>query len=111
LAVSGQLAVILSPPIPQLAHSAVGSQTPDAANHILEVVRNMFNWGKVADLVPREHLNPTLGIRWFPKRKRRRYITTIEMPEFIRALEAEDNDFARHGIWLLLLTGLRSIDY
>jgi integrase len=91
-------------------HSQVGTQTPYAANHILEVVRNMFNWGKVAGLVPREQLNPTLGIRWFPTRQRRRYITTVEMPDFIRALEAEDNEYARHGLWLLLLTGLRSIE-
>jgi site-specific recombinase XerD len=91
-------------------HSEVGTQTPYAANHILEVVRNMFNWGKVAGLIPREHPNPTLGIKWFPERQRRRYITTVEMPEFIRALEAEDNEYARHGLWLLLLTGLRSIE-
>jgi hypothetical protein len=29
------------------------------------------------------------------------------MPVFIHALEAEDNEYARHGLWLLLLTGLR----
>jgi len=91
-------------------HSQVGTQTPYAANHILEVVRNMFNWGKVAGLVPRDLLNPTVGIKWFPERRRRRYITTVEMPEFIRSLEAEDNEYARHGLWLLLLTGLRSIE-
>jgi integrase len=91
-------------------HSQIGTRTPYAANHILEVVRNMFNWGKVAGLVPREHMNPTLGIKWFPTRQRRRYITTVEMPEFIRALEEEDNEFSRHGLWLLLLTGLRSIE-
>jgi integrase len=32
------------------------------------------------------------------------------MPDFIRALEAEDNEYARHGLWLLLLLGLRSIE-
>jgi len=30
------------------------------------------------------------------------------MPHFVRGLEAEDNDYARHGLWLLLLLGLRS---
>jgi hypothetical protein len=29
------------------------------------------------------------------------------MPRFLQALEQEDNDYARHGIWLLLLMGLR----
>ena len=57
-----------------------------------------------------DHANPILGIKWFPERQRRRYITTVEMPDFIRALEAEDNEYARHGLWLLLLLGLRSIE-
>ena len=64
----------------------------------------------MAGLVPRDQLNPTVGIKWFPERRRRRYITTVEMLEFIRSLEAEDNEYARHGLWLLLLTGLRSIE-
>jgi Phage integrase family len=29
------------------------------------------------------------------------------MPQFIQALEQEENDYARHGIWLLLLMGVR----
>ncbi len=29
------------------------------------------------------------------------------MPRFLQALEQEDNDYAKHGIWLLLLMGLR----
>ena len=33
-------------------HSQVGTQTPYAANHILEVVRNMFNWEKRRVLYP-----------------------------------------------------------
>ena len=94
----------------EFIHSEIGARHPYAANHILEVVRSMFNWGKVAGLVPPNYPNPTRGIKWFPERKRRRYITTVEMPEFIRALEGEDNEYARHGLWLLLLLGLRSIE-
>jgi hypothetical protein len=30
------------------------------------------------------------------------------MPHFILALEAEDNEHTRHGLWLLLLLELRS---
>jgi integrase len=94
----------------EFIHSEIGARHPNAANHMLEVVRSMFNWGKVAGLVPPNYPNPTRGIKWFPERKRRRYITTVEMPEFIRALEEEDNEYARHGLWLLLLLGLRSIE-
>ncbi|MEP7245475.1 MAG: integrase family protein [Gammaproteobacteria bacterium] len=88
-------------------HRDVGAQHPYAANHFLDLVRVMFNWGKVAGFVPRDHANPSGGIVRFPERRRRRYITMIEMPGFIRALEAEDNEYARHGLWMLLLTGLR----
>lgn len=91
-------------------HSEVGVHYPYAANTVLELVRTMFNWGRVVGLVPRDNVDPTAGIVRFPARKRRRYLTTVEMPEFIRALEAEDNDYARHGLWLLLLLGLRSTE-
>jgi integrase len=88
-------------------HSEVGTEHPYAANRFLEVVRKMFNWGKVAGLVPKDHANPTMGIARFPERKRKRFITTVEMPNFIRELEAEDDEYGRHGLWLLLLLGLR----
>lgn len=89
-------------------HSEVGGTHPYAANRIVEVVRKMFNWGKVAGFVPKDHPLPTIGIVRFRERKRKRFITTMEMPRFIQALEQEDNDYARHGIWLLLLMGVRS---
>jgi integrase len=89
-------------------HSDVGRRYPYAANYLLDTVRKMFNWGRVAGLLPKDHANPALGIVRFPERVRRRFITTVEMPQFIRELEAEDNDYARHGLWLLLLLGLRS---
>jgi integrase len=89
-------------------HSRVGGEHPYAANNLLDLVRKMFHWGKVAGFVPKDHANPALGIVRFPERTRRRFITTVEMPYFIRGLEAEDNEYARHGLWLLLLLGLRS---
>jgi integrase len=88
-------------------HSEVGTQHPYAANRLLEVVRKMFNWGRVAGIVPKDHANPAVGVVRFPERKRKRFITTVEMPRFVQALEQEDNDYSRHGIWLLLLMGLR----
>lgn len=89
-------------------HSLVGTEHPYAANRMLEVVRKMFNWGKVAGLVPKDHSSPVAGIVRFRERKRKRFVTPVEMPRFIQALEEEESDYARHGLWLLLLTGLRS---
>lgn len=89
-------------------HAAIGTVHPYAANRLLETVRKMFNWGKVAGFVPQSLASPIAGIVRFRERKRKRFITTVEMPRFLEALEQEDNDYARHGLWLLLLMGLRS---
>ena len=91
-------------------HSDVGTQHPYAANDILEIVRKMFNWGKVAGYVSKDIENPARGIVRFRERKRKRFITTVEMPRFVSSLEQEDNEYARHGLWMLLLTGLRSTE-
>jgi integrase len=88
-------------------HSDVGSEHPYAANRFLEIVSTMFvlarTWGKL----PKDATNPAVGIEPFPEKKRRRYVTTAEMPKLAEAIDAEDNEFARHAIWLLLLTGVR----
>jgi integrase len=86
----------------------IGAKHPYAANSFLDYVRKMYNWGKTpAKLIPRHFENPVTGVKRFPKRKRRRFITTVEMPLFIRALEQDESDYARHAVWLLLLTGMR----
>jgi integrase len=91
-------------------HSGHGAKYPGAANNFLTVARKMFNWARIAGYVPKNHPNPTAGIVRFPERKRKRFVTTVEMPVLLREIEAEENEYARHGLWLLLLTGLRSIE-
>src|ERR1700722_14840088 len=104
---SGRLAMSLVTADIEAIHSQVGVAHPYAANDVLKVLRKMFNWGKLAGLVPRDHPNLVAGIVRFPERARKRFITTVEMPRFLQALDEEDNEYARHGIWLLLLMGLR----
>lgn len=70
-------------------HAEVGTEHPYAANNLLDVVRKMFNWGRVAGWVPKDHTNPAVGIVRFPTRKRKRFITRVEMPRFIRKRSAE----------------------
>lgn len=90
-------------------HSSLGVDHPYQANRILTIYSKMVNWGKLAGHLPSlGYGNPVIGIVRFPQRSRKRYITTVEMPRFVSSLEQEADDFARHGIWLLLLTGLRS---
>jgi integrase len=88
-------------------HLRIGAEHSYAANTFLEVVRKMFNWASVATLVPDAYKNPTKGIVFFPRLRRRRFITRAEMPRFLQAVEYEENEFARHAVWLLLLTGVR----
>jgi hypothetical protein len=68
------------------------AQHPYAANTLLGLIRNVFNWGQVAGFLPQGQANPTRDIVRFAERVRKRFITTAEMPHFIRALEAEDNE-------------------
>lgn len=102
-----RLAISVASPDLEEIHARVGADHPYAANRILSIYRKMVNWAKVAGLLPRDYALPTAGIVRFPERGRKRFITTVEMPSFLQALEQEDNDYARHGLWLLLLTGLR----
>jgi hypothetical protein len=67
----------------------------------------MFNWARTAGKVPRDFANPAVGIVRFPHFKRKRFVTTVEMPRLLAAIDAEDEEYARHAMWLLLLTGLR----
>ncbi|MGH8228422.1 MAG: tyrosine-type recombinase/integrase [Steroidobacteraceae bacterium] len=104
---SGRLAVSLVTADIEAIHAQLGVAHPYAANDVLKLIRKMFNWGKVAGFVPKDHPNIVAGIVRFPERARKRFITTVEMPRLLQALEQEDSDYARHGIWLLLLMGLR----
>ncbi len=56
-----------------------GTHYPIAANYFVGVVRKMFNWSPVTGKVPRELSNPAVGIVLFAQRKRRRFVTTVEM--------------------------------
>jgi integrase len=88
-------------------HAAKGTDHSYAANRFIEVVRKMFNWGRTAGKVPRDFPNPAIGIVRFPQTRRRRFVTTVEMPRLLNAINAEEDEYARHALWLLLLTGLR----
>jgi hypothetical protein len=46
--------------------------------------------------------NPGVGIVRYPQRKRRRFVTTVEMPRLLAAIDAEEDEYARHALWLLL---------
>jgi hypothetical protein len=67
-----RLAVNLASADIEAIHSQVDGEHPYAANDLLDVVRKMFNWGRVAGWVPKDHANPVVGIVGFPALKRKR---------------------------------------
>jgi integrase len=108
-ALRGRLATSIVAADLEPIHAAVGVDRPTQANRILGICSKMVNWAKLAGHLPSQgYASPVLGIVEFPERTRKRYLTTVEMPRFICSLEQEIDDYGRHGIWLLLLTGLRS---
>jgi integrase len=88
-------------------HAEIGSKHPYAANRLLEIVRKMYNLGRKWGLVPMDKANPASGVERFPETKRRRFVTPDELPQLSKAIEQEIDQYVRHAIWLLLLTGLR----
>jgi Arm DNA-binding domain len=79
-------------------HADKGSDHPHAANGFIEVVRKMFNWARTTGKVPRDFANPGVGIVRFPHVKRKRFVTTIEMPRLLAAIDSEEHEYARHAI-------------
>ena len=88
-------------------HAEIGSKHPYAANRLLEVVRKMYNLGRKWGLVPHDKVNPASGVERFPETKRRRFVTPDELPQLSKAIDQEADEYVRHAVWLLLLTGLR----
>jgi integrase len=88
-------------------HAQIGSKHPYAANRLLEIVRKMYNLGRKWGLVPADKANPASGVERFPETKRRRFVTPDELPRLSKAIDQEADEYVRHAVWLLLLTGLR----
>jgi integrase len=74
------------------------------ANRLLEKIRAIYNkaieWGW-------NGVNPTIGIKKFKEKSRRRFLRKDEMPRFFKALAEETNQTARDYILVSLLTGAR----
>jgi hypothetical protein len=80
----GRYAISISSADMESIHAAFGAEYPYAANNLLKVYRKMVNWSKVAGHLPRDYQCPTAGIVLFPQRRRRRFVTTVEMPRLLR---------------------------
>jgi integrase len=88
-------------------HPVMRHGAPYEANRTLEVVKKMFFLAQVWGFVPEDFRNPAVGIERFKETKRERWITHEELPELAKAIDAENNVYARAAVWLYLFTGCR----
>jgi len=84
-----------------------GKPTIYEANRVLSLISKLFGFAAQMGMVEPGHPNPATGVTKFREVTRDRFLTHEELPEVIKAIEAETNQYARFALWLYLLTGLR----
>ncbi len=88
-------------------HDRIGRGTPYEANRLLEVLRKMFGLARIWHFTDESASNPVEGITRFKERKRKRWVTPLELPALAKAIDGEPNIYVRAAVWLYLLTGMR----
>lgn len=92
-------------------HRDIGleKRKPYEANRFLELLRSMFNLAATPgwNFVPKDHGNPTTGIRKYGEKKRKVWVTAEQMKPLFTAIQMEPNIYVRAAIWGLILTGMR----
>jgi integrase len=88
-------------------HSRIGATAPYEANRVIELLSKMFELAKQWGFLEENASNPAKGIKAFKEEKRDRWVTPEELPKLTQAIDREENFYARHAIWLYLLTGTR----
>ncbi len=88
-------------------HHKIGLSRRYEANRTLALASKMFelaiDWGFLKET----DANPAKRVKKFKESKRDRWVTPEEMPELARAINQENNLYAKNAIWLYLYTGVR----
>jgi integrase len=86
-------------------HASIGAKYE--ANRVAALVSIM--WRAAVDLgyLEESHPNPAHDLTRNAETSRERFVTAAEMPELMKAIEAEDNAHIRAAILLYLMTGMR----
>lgn len=87
--------------------STVSITGETTANRALRALRSMYNWATKPAQGLFSGLNPAVGHAQFRERSRDRFLQPKELEPFFAALAEEQNEDARDGILLKLLTGGR----
>jgi len=88
----------------QALHGRIGKAHPVQANRVLALVSKLFN---VARDTGYAGTNPAKGIKRYREQSRDRFLDESELPRFIKAVEAEQDQNFRDLFRLLLFTGQR----
>ena len=88
-------------------HGKIGKNHPYEANRVLELISKMFSLARRWGFVDENAVNPASDIDRFKEKKRDRWVTPGELPAVIRAIDQEQNFYAKAALWLYLLTGVR----
>ncbi|GBE07061.1 MAG TPA: site-specific integrase [Phycisphaerales bacterium] len=88
-------------------HRKIGKKAPYSANRLAALISKMFNLARKWGFVEADSSNPARDIEHYKEEKRDRWVTPEELPFLMEAVNEESNDYARRGLWLYLLTGLR----
>lgn len=84
-----------------------GKPTIYEANRVLSVVSKLFSFAIYKGMVDAGYPNPALGVIKNEEHSRDRFVKADELPELIKAIDNEPNQYARWALWLYLLTGSR----
>jgi integrase len=88
-------------------HAKLGKQGIYQANRVKSLLSKMFNLARVWGYVPENHINPCLGVESFTEKPRKRFVSKVEFPRLVSAINQEPNQSAVYAMWLYLLTGCR----
>jgi integrase len=84
-----------------------GKPTIYEANRVLSLTSKLFSFAAKKKMVDANHSNPAVGVEKNKEDARDRYVKADELPELIKAIDNEPNQYARWALWLYLLTGSR----
>ena len=88
-------------------HGNIGDTKPYEANRVLALLAVAFNKAAEWGYLPEEAPNPAVRVQRFREKSRDRWVKPNELPELLKAIEAEPNIYIRAAFKLYLLTGLR----
>lgn len=91
-------------------HAQLSEKTPRQADHVLALLRVMFNRAIKWEVLPEDHPTPFRSLSWNGKVVRDRFITEKEMPRVMAAIASLPHLRQRAILLMYMLTGCRKME-